>query len=71
MSSLVQRVNFYQESFHPPVIKLPLRQMLAVSLVALVLLCMITVLEWNRTRQARQTLAQMEASKLVLKKKEH
>lgn len=66
MSELSQRINFYQDSFRKPVIVLPLKQVvLGVGVVAL-LLSLVTLLEWNRTVHARDTLANMESSRAKL-----
>lgn len=66
MSELNQRINFYQDLFRKPVIKLPLKQMLMVLAVVAVLLLLMTLLEWNRTLHARDTLADMEASRIKM-----
>ncbi|RLU01876.1 PilN domain-containing protein [Ketobacter sp.] len=63
MSAVIQRVNFYQDSFRKPVIVLPLKQMLMVVAAVVVAVIMLTVLEWSRTVHARNTLADMEASR--------
>ena len=64
MSELNQRINFYQDTFRKPVIALPLKQMLTILAVVAVLLASVTVLEWTRTVHARETLADMEASRV-------
>lgn len=66
MSELNQRINFYQDSFRKPVIALPLKQMLMILAVVAVLLGLMTLLEWNRTLHARDTLADMEASRIKM-----
>lgn len=66
MSEFKQRINFYQDSFRKPVIVLPLKQVLLGAAAMLGLMLAITALDWSRTMQARDTLSNMEASRLKL-----
>lgn len=66
MSELKQRINFYQESFRKPVIVLPLKQVVLGVAAVLGLLLVLTASDWSRTLQARDTLANMEASRLKM-----
>ena len=63
MSTLNQRINFYQDSFRKPVIVLPLKQLLLGIGLVLGLLLVVTALEWSRTLAERETLATMESSR--------
>tara|TARA_B100000902_G_scaffold379496_1_gene413885 strand:- start:1094 stop:1714 length:621 start_codon:yes stop_codon:yes gene_type:complete len=63
VSTLNQRINFYQDSFRKPVIVLPLKQLLLGIGLVLGLLLVVTALEWSRTLAERETLATMESSR--------
>lgn len=63
MSELKQRINFYEDSFRKPVIVFPLKQLILGVAVVVGALLALTALDWSRTLQARDTLAQMESSR--------
>lgn len=63
MATLSQRINFFQEQFHKPVIRLPLSQLLATLLVVTVIMAVVTTLDVLRTKQLSQSLNKMQASR--------
>lgn len=63
MSQLSQRINFYQSRFRKPVVQLPLKKMLGLWGVVLVLLIVVSSLDYLRTRNETITLQKMEQSR--------
>lgn len=60
--TISQRINFYQDSFHKPVVALPLKKLVVGWVVVISVLALYSVLDLVRTNQARTTLKKMEAS---------
>ncbi|MGC1511237.1 DUF342 domain-containing protein [Ketobacter sp. MCCC 1A13808] len=61
-----QSVNFYQDSFRKPVVKLPLNKILLAWAGVFCLLAVVSALDLARTSQARATLKKMESSQAKL-----
>ncbi len=68
MQPLEQRVNFYQDVFRKPEVRFPLQQMVAVLAGVLVILLVLTSLDYVRTQRMRQQVVNLEATQQRLDK---
>ena len=64
MSQLEQRINFYQDSFRKPEIRFPLSQMVGVWVLILVLLLMVTLVDFVRIQSQRGNVEKLQASQV-------
>ncbi len=62
MSQLEQRINFYQDIFRKPEIRFPLQQMLAVWALVLVVLAMVTLVDYVRVQSKRVQVEKLQTS---------
>lgn len=62
MSQLEQRINFYQDIFRKPEIRFPLQQMLAVWALVLVVLAMVTLVDFVRVQSQRGKVEKLQVT---------
>ena len=68
MSTLEQRINFYQDIFRKPEVRFPLQQMVTVLVGVLVVLLAIASLDYARTYRMRQQVVHLETTQARLDK---
>lgn len=68
MPALKQQINFYQDIFQKPEVRFPVQQMVSVWLLVLVVLMLLTGVDFYRTQMLRKQVAQLDTTQARLKK---